>query len=662
MKKLDHFILPEHYNELYSKEAISAISLTRDIADKINELVDLYNQINDDDLVWKQEIEGTIRKGVVFMKDNLLNSLNDLMTIFRDSGFIDDRIEYHCETLKLQLDNLINSETVDEELIDLRVANGVSYSSAGESFRNSLYNIIKQSCEYMNNLENNEVVYTKYYPGYIDAEFKMHEPNAVNKEITSDYIPLEANDIYLIKATFDNSDGVVHWKGITYYDSNMIAISRESEETNDDRIIIQPNEDVRYFRISVRTFGNSSLLILKKKLDTISKEIPIYNHKYDYEYINMNFHLGYYNSAGENLAPTSTGVEMSSDLVPVKTGDKYALIINALNEYGIVGNHAGYLWGAVAFYDSEGKFLYRPHSYTATEETADKKYNIVGEFMIPAGVSYIRVMGRTYWNGSINLAIKKDLLSQSTANVSFENMCSNIKGIAHRGYSATYPENTLKAYIEAKRKGFYYVECDVRFTSDGVPVLLHDASIDRTSNGTGNIAALTFNEVNAFDFGSWFSPEFEGTSITTFKDFIGLCKKIGLHPYIELKAGTEEQIENLVTIIKSYDMLNNVTFIGGSPYITYLTNIISSGRIGITVSSITDSNTNEGINLKNKGFDVFMNSNSYTDAEIEMCKSKGLSMEVWTINSESTIVGLNGYISGVTSDYLHAGIVSYENI
>lgn len=85
MKKITNFVLPEHTNELYTKEAISSISLTHDIAKKINELVNAYNSVNGDLLVWKHEQEGTIRKGVLFMKDNLINSLRELFDVLEGS-------------------------------------------------------------------------------------------------------------------------------------------------------------------------------------------------------------------------------------------------------------------------------------------------------------------------------------------------------------------------------------------------------------------------------------------------------------------------------------------------------------------------------------------------------------------------------------------------
>lgn len=92
MNKLDHFLLPENTNQLYKNEAISSIWLTKEVAVKINELVDAYNEVAACNLEKHQELEGYIRKGVIFMKDNLVNSLHDLFKLLYDSGELNDII------------------------------------------------------------------------------------------------------------------------------------------------------------------------------------------------------------------------------------------------------------------------------------------------------------------------------------------------------------------------------------------------------------------------------------------------------------------------------------------------------------------------------------------------------------------------------------------
>lgn len=100
MNRIEHFMLPEHTNKLYTEEAISSISLIRDVADKINELVDAYNHFSKEDLVWKHEQEGRIRKGVLYMKDNLLNSLNELLSLY-DKDVIQNAMMEEFKNLKI---------------------------------------------------------------------------------------------------------------------------------------------------------------------------------------------------------------------------------------------------------------------------------------------------------------------------------------------------------------------------------------------------------------------------------------------------------------------------------------------------------------------------------------------------------------------------------
>lgn len=85
--------------------------------------------------------------------------------------------------------------------------------------------------------------------------------------------------------------------------------------------------------------------------------------------------------------------------------------------------------------------------------------------------------------------------------------------IAHRGASAVAPENTLPAFDAAWAAGSGWVECDVQPTLDGVPVLLHDDDLDRTTTGTGPVRERSVREVAALDAGSWFSSGFAGVPV-----------------------------------------------------------------------------------------------------------------------------------------------------
>lgn len=105
----------------------------------------------------------------------------------------------------------------------------------------------------------------------------------------------------------------------------------------------------------------------------------------------------------------------------------------------------------------------------------------------------------------------------------------------HRGDRASAPENTIPAFQSALAGSMIFVETDVRLSSDGVPVLIHDETVDRTTNGTGAVAALTFEQLQALDAGTWFDASFAGTRIPAFEEFLTLFGDARKKALIELK-------------------------------------------------------------------------------------------------------------------------------
>ncbi|QNO38591.1 hypothetical protein H4J02_06215 [Protaetiibacter sp. SSC-01] len=90
----------------------------------------------------------------------------------------------------------------------------------------------------------------------------------------------------------------------------------------------------------------------------------------------------------------------------------------------------------------------------------------------------------------------------------------------HRGDRAHGPENTMPALQKALQSRLEFVETDVRLTADGVPVLIHDDTVDRTTDGTGAVADLRLEQVRALDAGAWYGPEFAGTRVPLFDEFL----------------------------------------------------------------------------------------------------------------------------------------------
>jgi len=105
---------------------------------------------------------------------------------------------------------------------------------------------------------------------------------------------------------------------------------------------------------------------------------------------------------------------------------------------------------------------------------------------------------------------------------------------AHRGATETHPENTIAAFKEAVRLGAQMVEFDVRMTKDDKLVVIHDESVDRTTDGTGLVKDLGWRKIRKLDAGSWKSKEFEGEKVPLFKKVLAsLPKNIWLNVHLK---------------------------------------------------------------------------------------------------------------------------------
>ncbi len=96
--------------------------------------------------------------------------------------------------------------------------------------------------------------------------------------------------------------------------------------------------------------------------------------------------------------------------------------------------------------------------------------------------------------------------------------------IAHRGFKALYPENTLAAFRAAIDLGSPMIELDVTLTLDRDVIVIHDETLNRTTNGCGEVRAHTFRQLKALDAGSWFSAEFRDERLPSLDEVLSLCR------------------------------------------------------------------------------------------------------------------------------------------
>lgn len=117
--------------------------------------------------------------------------------------------------------------------------------------------------------------------------------------------------------------------------------------------------------------------------------------------------------------------------------------------------------------------------------------------------------------------------------------------VAHRGASHHAPENTFASADRAIELGAAYVELDVRESADGVLFIMHDRTVDRTTNGTGEIAAMSAREIDQLDAGKWYGPAFDGQPVPRLDTFL---KHIGgrAGAYVELKWCDPEKVARTI--------------------------------------------------------------------------------------------------------------------
>ncbi|MGM9949049.1 MAG: glycerophosphodiester phosphodiesterase [Lysinibacillus sp.] len=124
-----------------------------------------------------------------------------------------------------------------------------------------------------------------------------------------------------------------------------------------------------------------------------------------------------------------------------------------------------------------------------------------------------------------------------------------MKLFAHRGLSGKYPENTLLAFRRAAELDVFGVEFDVHLTADGQLVVIHDETINRTSNGSGFVKDMTLEELRQYDYGGWFDGQFAGERIPTLLEVLAVFRETRHILNIEIKSDIFEYegIEQLIS-------------------------------------------------------------------------------------------------------------------
>jgi len=138
----------------------------------------------------------------------------------------------------------------------------------------------------------------------------------------------------------------------------------------------------------------------------------------------------------------------------------------------------------------------------------------------------------------------------------FPRGCANI---AHRGYSAVAPENTLASIRSAIEAGADAVEFDIHLTADRIPVLMHDETLDRTTNGKGPVRNWRLEDIQRLDAGSWMGEEHAGEPVPTLGRALDLIRRSGVQAVCELKE--KDSAREAVQAIRGAGMLEHTVVI-----------------------------------------------------------------------------------------------------
>ena len=277
--------------------------------------------------------------------------------------------------------------------------------------------------------------------------------------------------------------------------------------------------------------------------------------------------------------------------------------------------------------------------------------------------------------------INEQALNQSIKNVKSELSRSvTVKSINRLGYDVynpnTPPEQTLEGYTLALNYGFDEILCDLRSTSDSVPVCLHDATINRTArNADGsNIAAstnildITYNQANSYDYGLYKNKKYKGTKLLTLERAIKFAKMNGVTLHIETKCGSSEvelrMIEDAVRTVKRYNMSKFVDWSADHWNIAVLQKIISLDKyanVATMPDKMTNERFNELLNLKtgfNRVFWFAWDTSTIDDDMLNRFINNEIYLEIGTFNDAEKIKKLFDsnlrYVTGISSDKLVA--------
>ena len=224
----------------------------------------------------------------------------------------------------------------------------------------------------------------------------------------------------------------------------------------------------------------------------------------------------------------------------------------------------------------------------------------------------------------------------------------------HRGASSYAPENTMSAFRLAKQQGADGIEFDVKLSADGQVVIIHDPTVNRTTNGKGLVKNLSLSEIKQLDAGSSFSSQFAGEPIPTLAELFDEMRH-SLYMNVEMTNYTTQSDllpEKVAELVRKYDMYDSIVFSSFSKKtITRIHALLPEIPVAMLANEgLPGAINRSSIGLKAAPDALHPHFSDVTPAMIEKQKQYHRKVNVWTVNQEADIrrmivLGVDGIIT-----------------
>ncbi|MCM3731913.1 glycerophosphodiester phosphodiesterase [Fictibacillus nanhaiensis] len=233
-----------------------------------------------------------------------------------------------------------------------------------------------------------------------------------------------------------------------------------------------------------------------------------------------------------------------------------------------------------------------------------------------------------------------------------------VETVAHRGASGYAPENTMAAFQKGVDMKADYIEIDVQQTKDGELVVIHDVTLDRTTDGTGYVKDHTLEEIRQLDAGSYFGPEFAGEKVPTFEEVLDEFRgKTGI--LIELKAtyyypGIEQKVAEALLERNMHLPSNEKIIVQSFEFesMKKMDELLPSVPVGLLTSRATD--------LSEEKLNEFASYAEYVNPSKSLVNSslvnevheRNMGIMAWTVRKQEEVQPLlDAGVDGIITDY-----------